>query len=95
METVYQNCTTGRSNLFESHRQRRWLTVVSYVSVMAGSESDLLDIEIVQREIADLRESLAQYRGVVERLLSDDEITTFSDKARAETLFQDPLKPIP
>ena len=31
METVYQNCTTGRSNLFESHRQRRWLTVVSYV----------------------------------------------------------------
>ena len=30
METVYQNCTTGRSNLFESHRQRRWLTVVSY-----------------------------------------------------------------
>ena len=31
METVYQNCTTGRSNLFESHRQRRWLTVVSYL----------------------------------------------------------------
>ncbi len=33
METVYQNCTTGRSNLFESHRQRRWLTVVSYANL--------------------------------------------------------------
>ena len=35
METVYQNCTTGRSNLFESHRQRRWLTVVSYRDLVA------------------------------------------------------------
>ena len=39
METVYQNCTTGRSNLFESHRQRRWLTVVSYLGLTPRERS--------------------------------------------------------
>ena len=32
------HCTTGRSNLFESHRQRRWLTVGSYSNTGFRSE---------------------------------------------------------
>ena len=66
-----------------------------YVSIMAGSESDFLDMKIVQREISALRKSLDQYRNVVERLLSDEEITRLSDKARKDTLFQDTPTAIP
>jgi hypothetical protein len=57
-----------------------------YVATMAGSENDLLDVEKAKAEIAELRDSLDQYRAYVERLLSDDEIAELSSKARHDTL---------
>ena len=58
------------------------------VSVMIGSQSELLDVGKIELEIGDLRESLENYRKVVLRLLSDDEITKFSDEAREKTSFE-------
>ena len=58
-----------------------------YVSTMAGSEDDLLDVEKAKAEITELRDSLDQYRAYVERLLSDDEIAELSRTARNQTLF--------
>lgn len=60
----------------------------NYVSVMVGSQSELLDIGKIELELGDLRESLENYRKVVLRLLSDDEITRFSDEAREKTSFE-------
>ena len=60
----------------------------NYVSVMMGSESELLDVGKIELEINDLRENLENYRQVVLRLLSDDEITRFSDEAREKTSFE-------
>ena len=60
----------------------------NYVSVMVGSQSELLDLEKIQQEIGDLSESLDDFRVVVERLLSDDEILRFSDEARKKTSFE-------
>ena len=60
----------------------------SYVSVMIGSESELLDVGKIELEIGDLRESLESYREVILRLLTDDEITSFSDEAREKTSFE-------
>ena len=60
----------------------------SYVSVMVGSQSELLDLGRIEQEIGDLSESLDDFRVVVERLLSDDEITRFSDAARKKTSFE-------
>ena len=59
-----------------------------YVPVMFGSQSELLDVEKIEQEIGDLRESLDSFRVVVERLLSDDEITKFSDEAREKSLIE-------
>ena len=59
-----------------------------YVSVMAGSESDLLDVGRIEQEISALRQSLENFRELVLRLLSDDEITRFSDQARETTTFE-------
>ncbi len=61
--------------------------VARYVSTMAGSEDDLVDVEKAKAEIAELRDSLVQYRAYVERLLSDDEIVELSRTARNQTLF--------
>lgn len=60
----------------------------SNVSVMVGSQSELLDLGRIQHEIGDLSKSLDDFRVVVERLLSDDEITRFSDEARKKTSFE-------
>lgn len=57
-----------------------------YVSVFAGAEEDLLDIDKVRSEISDLRQSIDQYRSVVERFLSNDEIARFSRQARLDIL---------
>ena len=59
-----------------------------YVSVMVGSQSESLEIEKIEQEIRDLRKSLDSFRIVVERLLSNDEITKFSDEAREKTQFE-------
>ena len=60
----------------------------SYVSVMIGSQSELLDVGKIELEIGDLRESLENYRKVILRLLTDGEITRFSDGAREKTSFE-------
>jgi hypothetical protein len=60
----------------------------AYVSVMAGARNNLLDMENVGCEIARLRDALDEYRSVVERLLSVEEITKFSRQARLDTLWK-------
>lgn len=55
---------------------------------MIDSQSELLDIGKIELEIGDLSESLENYRKVVLRLLSDDEITRFSDEAREKPSFK-------
>lgn len=60
-----------------------------YVSVMAGAEHDTLDMAKVKSEIVGLREALDQYRSVVERLVSDEELLRLSRRARQETSFRD------
>lgn len=59
-----------------------------YVSVMFGSQSELLNVGRIEQEIGDLHDSLNNFRIVVERLLSDDEIVQFSDEARQKTSFE-------
>lgn len=54
---------------------------------MAGAEHDTLDIAKVTAEIVRLREALDEYRLVVERLVSDEELLRLSRRARQETLF--------
>ena len=61
--------------------------LVPYVILSIGSESEYLDIEKTKHEISELETSLSQFRSVVERLLSDDEITRLADEARKDTLY--------
>lgn len=60
-----------------------------YVSLMAGEEDSSLNMPRIREEIASLRESLEQYRAVVERLVTDEEILQLSSQARIETRFQE------
>ena len=59
-----------------------------YVSLMFGSQSALLDVQRIEQEIADLHDSLGNFRIVVERLLSDDEIMRFSNEAKKKVSFE-------
>lgn len=59
----------------------------SYVSLMAGSDTDWLDADATRQELQALRQSLEQYRQVVMRLASPHEITRLADKARSEPLI--------
>ncbi|MBI1887716.1 MAG: hypothetical protein HYS19_04995 [Nitrosomonadales bacterium] len=58
-----------------------------YISTMAGEENDSLNMPRICAEIQSLRESLDQYRGVVERLVTDAELLQLSQRARRETEF--------
>lgn len=60
-----------------------------YISVMAGEEEDSLNMPRICAEIESLRQSLDQYRGVVERLVSNAELLQLSQRARQETRFSD------
>jgi hypothetical protein len=60
-----------------------------YISVMAGEEGDALDMSRITAEIEGLRQSLNDYRIVVERMVTDDELLKFSERARRETRFPD------
>lgn len=60
-----------------------------YISVMAGEEGDALNMPRITAEIESLREALNDYRAVVERMVSDQEILKFSERARRETRFPD------
>ena len=60
------------------------------VALMAGVEAEgSLDLEKINSEVAALRASLAEYRTVVERFVSDEELLSLSKRARKETLMQD------
>ena len=60
------------------------------VALMAGVEAErLLDLEKITSEVAALRASLDEYRTVVERFVSDEELLSLSKRARKETLIQD------
>jgi len=60
-----------------------------YISLMAGEEDNSLNMPRIREEISSLRESLQQYRTVVERLVKDEEIIQLSNQARIETRFQE------
>ena len=59
------------------------------VALMAGAENDLLDLEKITAEVATLREALEEYRLVVERIVTSEELLSLSGKARQETQFKD------
>lgn len=55
------------------------------VEVMAGAEEDgTLDMVKIGKEIEELRFALSQYRLIVERLLSDEELLSLSKTAREQ-----------
>ena len=58
-----------------------------YISIMAGEEDSGLNMPRIREEITMLRESLDQYRLVVERLVSDAKLLQLSQRARNETRF--------
>ncbi|MDA8340205.1 MAG: hypothetical protein M0Z70_12975 [Nitrospiraceae bacterium] len=60
-----------------------------YVLLMLGAKNDgSLDIERANFEINELKHSLNEYREVLERLVSIEELMVLSDRARQETLMQ-------
>lgn len=56
-----------------------------YISVMAGELGDALDMPRITAEIKGLREALNNYRAIVERMVSDEEILVLSARARLAT----------
>lgn len=59
----------------------------AYISTMAGEESDGLNMHRICSEIQTLRESLDEYRDIVERLVTNAELLELSQRARKETEF--------
>lgn len=58
----------------------------SLVALMAGAERDgVLDLEKITAEVAALRESLDEYRAMVERLVTTEELLSLSRSARQKT----------
>ena len=57
-----------------------------HVAVMAGSESGRLDLDEIRQEVEALRASLDDYRGIVERLISDDELMRLAKRAQEASL---------
>jgi len=60
-----------------------------YISVMAGEEGDILDMARINSEISALRESLDQYRTVVEQVVTGSELLQLSKQARQDTSCTD------
>jgi hypothetical protein len=61
------------------------------VALMAGAEEDgALDLEKIGSEVAALRESIDEYRAVVERLVTNDELLSLSSRARKKTSLRNP-----
>lgn len=58
------------------------------IALMAGvKKQGVLDIKKSSQEIRALRQSLNEYRKMVERLVSDAELVSLSNRARRETSF--------
>ena len=69
---------------------RGWATAdpeeqARYVSIMAGEENDLLHMDRIRVEIADLRKSMESYRLAVNQLSTSSEILRLSTQARIAT----------
>jgi len=59
--------------------------LANYVAMTSGSDTDTFDMPRVRTEIEALQNSLHEYRGLIERFLSDQELVTFSRRARNDT----------
>jgi len=54
--------------------------------LMAGAKKDgILNLKKINAELAALRVSLDEYRGVVERLVTSEELLALSTEAREKT----------
>jgi hypothetical protein len=59
------------------------------VALMAGAKKDgILNLEKIDAELAALRVSLDEYRAVVERLVTSEELLALSTQAREKTKFK-------
>lgn len=58
-----------------------------YISVMAGERKNSLNMKRISAEIESFRQSLTEYRALVERMVTDAELLQLSQRARQETLF--------
>lgn len=59
-----------------------------YVAVMAGSKGDLINMERVSKEISLLKSTLDEYRTVIDKLMSQEEVIALSSIARRATSAQ-------
>ena len=60
----------------------------SYISLMAGSRNKHISLSRIKKEVRALREGLNQYRVVIEKLVSHDEIVKLSEQARKKTRYE-------
>ncbi|NOS77967.1 MAG: hypothetical protein HOP35_08470 [Nitrospira sp.] len=68
----------------ETHEDKAGL-----ICMMAGEEKNaFLNMKRILAEIRDLREALDDYRRVVERLVSNEELLSLSASARQQTLIK-------
>lgn len=58
-----------------------------YISVMAGERKNSLNMKRISVEIESFRQSLSEYRALVERMVTDAELLQLSKRARQETLL--------
>lgn len=58
-----------------------------YITVMAGERKNGLNMKRISAEIESFRQSLSEYRALVERIVTDAELLQLSQRARQETLF--------
>src|ERR1043166_4764229 len=59
----------------------------NYVLAMVGAEEDVLDPDIIRDEITGLRSSLDDFRLVIEKSVSPEELLTWSREARQKTII--------
>lgn len=65
-----------------------------HVIAMTGAKKDKINMRKIKKEVAALSTSLDAYRGVIEKLVSTEEIVRLSKQARKATRFQSPgVKP--
>lgn len=58
------------------------------VIAMVGARKDKINVTKIKKEVAALGESLESYRGVIEKLVTSEEIVRLSSRARKSTQFQ-------
>jgi hypothetical protein len=64
--------------------------ITDLVTLIAGVEGgEILDLQKIAAEVESLKQSLEEYRAIVERLVLDKELLILSSQARQETLFKE------